>query len=127
MAMWLYQLSPSKELAPNFRYTPKDYRKEVREGHKLEWESRDIWSFNTGSKPKAGDKVIYWFVEKQNDEPGLYGLGIIYEYGIKGIIRHIPIFPSNKLKNKPIHKDFINIIKKIQNRMPIATMFEINN
>ena len=94
MAMWLYQLSASKIFEDGTNWTLKQHQKEVCEGQYLEWDTRQIRSINTGTKPKSGDTVIYWFVESGNDNPGLYGIGIIIDYNNKRI-NHLPIFPNN--------------------------------
>jgi len=129
MAMWLYQLSAEKEFEDGSKWTPEVHREEVWEGQYLEWDTRQIRSLRSGTKPTAGDTVIYWFVKRGIDEPGLYDSGIIFEYNQdEETIKHLPIFPSAYLKMHPIYDDdMIELVKGIQNRMPIATMFEIND
>jgi len=130
MAMWLYQMSKEKELSEDgYKWTPAKYRKEVWEGHYLEWETRKIRTIKSGAKPKAGDTIIYWFVKRGTADPGLYGVGIIFEYDQnERTITHLPIFPSDYIKKHPAYDDEITrIVKEIQNNMPRSTMFKIKN
>ncbi len=130
MAMWLYQMSKEKELSEDgYKWTPEKYRKEVWEGHYLEWQTRKIRAIKSIAKPKVGDTIIYWFVKRETVDAGLYGVGIIFEYNKnERTISHLPVFPSNYLKRHPVYNDAIaGIVKEIQNNMPQSTMFEIKN
>lgn len=126
MAMWLYQMSAKKKLSKGgYKWTPAKYRKQVREGHYLEWKTRRIRSIKSGASPQAGDIIIYWFVKSGTENPGLYGWGIVFEQN-EGTICHLPVFPSDHLKMRPVYNDKIaKTVKKIQRNMPIATLLQL--
>jgi hypothetical protein len=126
MALWLYQMSAKKKLSKSgYKWTPAKHRKQVWEGYYLEWETRQIRSIKPGVTPQAGDTIVYWFVKSGTENPGLYGWGIVFEQN-EGTICHLPVFPSDHLKMRPVYNDKIaKIVKEIQSKMPIATLFQL--
>lgn len=134
MTVWLYQMNVDRVLEYGDKYKLEDFRRYVRDGKYLRWKTRNIISET--EEPKAGDTIIYWFVKSGTDEPGLYGLGIIFKCYEKDDdppynkwILHLPVFPSERLKNHPIYDTEIEkIVNEIRgNKQAFGTMFIIKD
>lgn len=134
MTVWLYQMNADKSLQDGSFYTPDDYQEEVESDDYLEWLTREVRPKELN--PKAGDTIFYWFVRTGTDDPGLYGLGLIFschkcpEYNTDyDCIEHMPVYPSENLSDDPIYDDEIQeIIDEIRgNQAAFATMFAIDD
>jgi hypothetical protein len=134
MTVWLYQMNANRPLQDGSFYTPNDYQMEVESEEYLEWLTREVRP--TELEPKAGDTIFYWFVTTGTDNPGLYGLGIIFssyecpEYNTDyKCIEHLPVYPSESLSDNPIYDDEIQeIVDEIRgNQAAFATMFAIDD
>jgi hypothetical protein len=134
MTVWLYQMNAERPLENGSFYTPDNYREDIEEGDYLEWLTREIRPREI--EPKAGDTIIYWFVAAGTDDPGLYGLGVIFDcyncpqYNTEyNCIYHLPVFPSEILSDDPIYDDEVQeIVDEIRgNQKNFATMFAISD
>jgi len=134
MTVWLYQMNAKRPLEDGDFYTPDDYQAEVESEEYLEWLTREVRPKEV--EPKAGDTIFYWFVAAGTDQPGLYGLGIIFgcyecpEYNTEHkCIEHLPVSPSEILRDNPIYDDeaqeIVNEIRGTQTAF--ATMFAIDD
>jgi len=120
MSHWLYQMRAND----NEPYRPEHYRAEVYEDRVVKWdtpgETINIDPRGQGM-PGPGDKVIFFFCEtglQDEEEPGLYGLGEIQEFGNESsgrVLHFTPLPPNDELKKKPAWspkiKQFINKIR----------------
>ncbi|NJN96154.1 MAG: hypothetical protein HC875_19620 [Anaerolineales bacterium] len=134
MTVWLYQMNAERPLQDGSFYTPDDFREDVESEEYLEWLTREIRPKEMD--PKAGDTILYWFVVSGTNQPGLYGLGVIFDcyeclkYNTEyNCIYHLPVFPSEILSDTPIYDDEIQeIVDEIRgNQKNFATMFAIND
>jgi hypothetical protein len=122
MICWLYQMRNGEKI------TVDRYVKDVWEGDILNWETYRVLSPRR-SRPECGDMIILFFAERDNDKPGLYGLGKVIgtneeaneiEFELKS--------PSDVMKNNPIWdgevKDWVFRMKRNFHQ---ATMWEITS
>ena len=135
MTTWLYQMNPAKIFADGGTYTIADFQNDLATPTLFYWRTRNI--IPKTQKPKAGDTILYWFVAAGTENPGLYGLGVIFGFGKreeegakhKEWISHLPVYPSKQLRKNPLYNAEIKkLINKVRNKQQsFGTMFKIDN
>ena len=119
MNLWLYQLNATK-------WTKETYRAEVWEGDIQHWNVGEIRRAvsGSGSLPERGDMMLLFYVPKDQDDPGIYGWGIILRHG-KNELDFRLATPSDYLKMNPLwDDDVIATVKRIRGGFNNATLFE---
>ena len=120
MQTWLYQMS-------NAIWPVSQYRIEVREGEPLEWKGTHIPP-NKAKNITAGDAIILFYAPSGNDDPGIYGWGVISEYNPKrDILDFHVVSPSDYLKMDPLWDEEIKqVISKIRGKVAQGTLWSIS-
>jgi hypothetical protein len=118
MSRWLYQMSETD-------WSINSFRKEVKEGRAINWETRKIMFSN--DKPAAGDIIIFFYVKSKTETPGICGIGIITKYLPKRRrIHFVPIPPTNILKKQPwFDKQVEEYLDLIRHNAVRGTMYRL--
>ena len=96
MSAWLYQMREQSD------WSVADYRLEVWEGSTVGWPTRRVVG---GSRTAiaAGDLIVFVFTPSGNQEPGIYGWGVITRFlDRREEIEFEVVAPSNYLKMDPV-------------------------
>lgn len=103
-----------------------EYRQEVWEENTIRWNVGKIYTKNNKSI-EPGDIVYLFYAKTRNEEPGIYGWGIINKYNkLRKRIDYRPVFPSDYLKMNPIwNKKISEVVDNIRGGMKQGTMWEI--
>ena len=114
MVFWLYQMAV-------MWFKPEAYRKMVWEGKRTTWTAGKI---ATKKRPAPGDRMVLWFAKAGNEEPGIYGWGVILKYNAhSNKVDFRPAPPSDFLKMYPLCDDEVErTIGKIR-KVPRGTMW----
>jgi len=122
MQAWLYQMSTATD------WYPKDYCLEVWEGDIVPWPVGQIKSREKNKKlPEAGDLIVFFFAKTRNDDPGIYGWGVITDFNSRtNKIKFGVTPPSDYLKMDPIwDKEIEKLIDKVRGGMNQRTMWSL--
>ena len=121
MQAWLYQMRCTQD------WRPEDYRIEVWEGQRTIWPAGGILPRGL-SDIASGDTIILFFAKSGNDDPGLYGWGVIHAYDQRrNQITFQPTPPSDYLKSDPLWDDDIHqLLDQIRENQPRKTLWGIS-
>lgn len=92
MAMWFYQMSQED-------WTPEQYRLDIWEGERWRLPVRKIAGTD---RPRAGDRIVFFFAKTGCPEPGFYGWAVILKWEeTSTLFSFRPVAPSDQLKMRP--------------------------
>ncbi len=121
MGIWLYQMNADE-------WSPLKFRKSVCEGNILDWSVGKVYR-HRHKQIAPGDKVILFFCESKNDEPGIYGFGEIKRFGLVKSLRRIQIAvkpPTYTMMASPIWDEEVrSVIIAIRGNPPRGTMWSV--
>lgn len=120
MAMWLYQLSENS-------WSLNNYRLDIWEGERWEWEVGRITGADT--EPKPGDTVAFFYAKAGCKEPGFYGWAVILLWTTEEKQRFYfrPVPPSDQLKMRPWWNDQAKeIADQVRGKVARGTLWPVS-
>ena len=91
------------------------------EGQLVTW---PVGSRKTSRQPRAGERIVCWWVKTGSPEYGVIGWGTIYGQTYGGGIRSTPHPPTARWSMSPLTSDKVeDIVDRIRGGMKQATMF----
>jgi hypothetical protein len=121
MQTWLYQMSDAI-------WPVSQYRLEVKQGELIRWRTTNIPQ-NKGREIAPGDAIVLFYAPTGNDNPGVYGWGVIVNYNPEQDRLDFQVNPpSDYLKMDPLWDDEIRIlISKVRGKVAQGTLWAMSN